>query len=436
MSTEVSLMPFQKVGVEWLTNRKYGLLADEQGLGKTVQAAWIAEPGTIIVCPSSVAINWVQWVRRIHPNYRVQRISKRGEIVDSNAIDVIVVPWSLLADFDPPVPSTLILDEGHYAKSHTAQRSIAAATIAKHADRVYVLTGTPIPNRPRELWTLLRMLRATNLSRVEFGEEYCAGEWVERRVFDRRTQEYRTVRVFEDMGASNLLELREKVLGPVMLRRLKKDVLADLPPKMHCIVEIDGGKISQGELDLSVSLVKSIDELGNLRPKGEQFTKLSKVRKQIGDEKIAPTIEWVRDFFEANENKSLVVFAWHANVIDAITKEFEEYGVSVIDGRTPTEDRKQIEDEFQAGKTRLFVGNIVAAGTGLTLTRASHLLFAELDWVPGNLAQAADRIHRITQTQPATIYYLVRSGGLEHRILEAQWDKVINIETVLGDDES
>lgn len=388
----------------------FKMIGHEQGLGKTIIGAHVALQGTIIVSPTTAIYNWERTVRDQRPDLNPQVLSKKSDKISMSA-DVIIVPFSIIADIELPAPYVLIVDESHYIKNPDAARSKVVALLADKADKVYLLSGTPLPNRPIELWTQLRCLRATDLSYGQFARRYANAT--------------ETRYGLDVSGASNLDELREQVLGPVLIRREKRQL--DLPAKFHQIVDIDG-KVSAEEARLAAA----IELHGSLKAARVSFDELSKYRKITGLRKIEAGIQQAKDLLDGGAKK-LLVFAWHTEVVDALVAGLSEYGVITITGADSAKSKSDKEFQFQNdAATRVVVGNILAAGTSLTLTAASTVLFVELDWVPGNIAQAGDRAHRHGQKSNVNILYLVTRGGLDHRFLETIIDKLDVIGQVVG----
>jgi SWI/SNF-related matrix-associated actin-dependent regulator 1 of chromatin subfamily A len=411
----MELRNFQSADVAKLQDRSFALIGHEQGLGKTVITSVAkVRPGTIIVCPSSLRLNWEREINVWRPDIKdIQIIRKRTDELSDTA-EVVIVSYDLLSHIDLPAPFVLILDESQAVKNRKAKRSQKCAELAQYADEVFLLSGTPFPNRPRELWTQLRLLRATELSYYDFAREYCAG--------------HKTRWGFDDSGISNIEGLRELV-NSVMIRREKKDVLKELPAKTHQIIEIEGN-VSAAEQALAERAADAIRQHGKLDTDTVSFEELSEYRRLTGERKIADVIKHVRDLLEGGQK--VVLFAHHKDIIAEYARELEDFSPVVVTGDTQLEARQAAVDSFQGDdKTRLFIGNIIAAGTGITLTAASLVVFGEIDWVPGNMAQAADRVHRIGQEDAVLIQYIVTRSGLDHRLLEALLEKEENISAVI-----
>ncbi len=421
--------PFQRAGIAWLINTPRAILGDEMGLGKTVQVILAARTlglqRNVVVCPASLRLNWQREIERWWPGSEVA-------VAEGSKLDVpregwVVVNYDVLARHNDVLrnwqPAVLVLDEAHYVKNRKAQRSRAAAALAKGIDRVWALTGTPVPNRPIELYNLLRILES-DIARswTYYVERYCAGyhdEWG-----------------WEVGGASNLEELQTRLRSTVMIRRRKAEVLTELPPKIRQVVPLPENGATDAVRREIQACERYREALREARTKRAQsrsndeeyraqlaaldedvkraFSELSTARRELGVAKVPAVVEAVR---AGAEDHKVVVWAHHTEVIDALMDALNDLGAVELSGRTSLSDRQAAVDRFQNDpECRVFVGSITAAGVGITLTASSHVVFAELDWVPGNLVQAEDRCHRITQTEAVLVQYLVYDGTLDARI--------------------
>lgn len=407
-----TLRPFQAEDVKTLKAMPYALIGHQQGLGKTIITSQIIRVGTTIVCPSSVMLNWEKELRVWRPDLKTQviRSSKEDLLPDT---EVIIVSYGLLVRMADKLPAcfTLVGDESHNLKNRQAKRSQVFAQFAKHADNVYLLSGTPMPNRTKELWTQLRILRATDMSFSAFTKRYSGAHQGHFGWFDD--------------GATNLEELRDEIMSKVMVRRLKADVLKELPPVTHQIIEVEH-PLTKKERDLA----EAIREHGPDAILSIPFEEMSTYRRLTGERKMGDVIEHVRGLLESGEK--VVLMAHHRDIIDNYCESLAEFNPVKITGDTSPDARQAAVDTFQEDdQCRLFVGNIIAAGVGITLTASSQVVLGEIDWVPGNLDQAIDRVHRIGQTEAVVAQYIVTRDGLDHRMLESLLEKADNINTVV-----
>lgn len=449
----LAYMPFQRAGIAYALPRKGTLIADEMGLGKTIQAIGLinAEPSirsALVISPKSLTTNWSRELRRwLVRSFHISRIAQ------APADDVIsIVSYEEAKKYQQVLTGhwdLLVVDEAHLIKSGKAQRTKAVHAIARPVARRVLLTGTPIANRPIELFSLLQVVDPETWDppgrkRTEGGlmQDMPAGSGCGFFKFAKRYAGAVQGRFGWDFtGASNLPELQDKLRTTCMVRRLKKDVLTDLPPKRRQIVELQpdadqmavaaenaAWKRHEEELEAAraeVELAKAESEdaydsaVKKLQAKtGAAFTEISILRHQTAVAKIPHVIEHAKLALEDGDAK-LVVMAHHHDVIDGIAAGLKDFGAVKLTGRDDIEDRQRSVDRFQKDPNcRAFIGSIQAAGVGITLTAAAHVVFAELDWVPGNVTQAEDRCHRIGQAESVLVQHLVFDGSLDARMAQ------------------
>ena len=451
----LSYLPYQRAGIAYAVQRVNTLFGDDMGLGKTVQAIGVSnfhsEIKTIlIVCPASLKLNW----KREFEKWDVKGLSvgyAEGPFFPDT--DVVIINYDILQEHSEKVHSTifdlLIVDEAHYLKNPKTIRCQQVfgnnGVGGIQAKRKLFLTGTPIPNRPAEGYTLFH-----NLAPETFGSypDYTA------RYADGHKNKYG---YWDASGASNLDELQAKLRSTVMVRRLKSDVLKELPPKRRQIIELSGesakalvAKENQAfekhqkqllELLIDCEIAKAdsheayVAALNKMQDKSSaSFDEFTKVRKEVAIKKLPFVISHIESALEGGK---VVVFAHHHEVIDAIHKAFP--GSVVITGKTSIEKRQEAVDSFQNDpNVKLIIGNIIAAGVGLTLTASSHVIFCELDWVPGNVTQAEDRCHRLGQLLSVLVQHLLLEGSIDvtmakkliekQEIIEKALDRTENLE--------
>jgi SWI/SNF-related matrix-associated actin-dependent regulator 1 of chromatin subfamily A len=435
------LFRHQVEGVKFLARRKGAILADEMGLGKTAQAAvaldTISATSAIVVCPASLIPVWCRELERWAPDYDIypfDRKKKRFAVYPTPGIPGIwVVNYERLLSLDLAAMTfdVAIADEAHYLKNIKAQRT--KAFLALHARRYWFLTGTPILNRPIELWPILHAIAP------EVFPSY-AGYAI--RYADATTRRVAGREVWDVSGASNTGELSD-ILKPIMLRRLKTDVL-DLPPKVRSVIETDGGTAIMREQEgLERRFGLSRREIAEIlagesgrKFTADEFSEISKVAHDLGLEKAEYVTGYVADLLEGGAD-AVVVMTHHKDVSENIARGISEAigeNVFVLHSDHSAEDRDQAIQGFQQSRARVLVGTIGVIGVGVTLTRASRMVFAELDWVPSRLQQAEDRIHRIGQNSTAYIDYIVVKGSLDGLFLKAIDRKMRIISEVVGDD--
>jgi len=412
------LYPFQREGVMWLEAKNgNGLIADSMGLGKTIQAlGWLklhpeCRPAVIVV-PASLKINWEREARKwLGKNVTVAL--PQGKKANRKTIwnkDLIVINYDILANWLDAIklqsPKVMIVDESHYIKSNKAQRTKAVKELGKAVEHKIFLTGTPVVNRPVEFFTVLNMLDPLNFnSWMRFTRRYCGA--------------YHDGYGWNVSGATNTAELHEKINNVLMLRRKKEDVLKDLSSKRRLVVPMDISNRNEYAAANNDLISWVADKFGKGRAEktaqAEALTRFNYLKQIAAEGKREMAVQWIKDSLYANDK--LVLFAVHHTMIDYLQEELRNYNPVVVDGRVSQENRQKAVDSFQNDPScRLFIGNIKAAGVGLTLTAASNVVFLEFGWTPGEHDQAEDRIHRIGQEEQCNAWYLVAANTIEEEI--------------------
>ncbi len=276
------------------------------------------------------------------------------------------------------------------------------------AKRRLFLTGTPIVNRPKELWPIVQSLCPDfEKNFMAYAMKYCNA--------------FKTRFGWDFNGAARLPELQERLRATCMVRRLKADVLKELPPKRRQVMVLE----SEGLEAILEKEKKTYEQYSEHLKDGDfetpAFAEMSRVRKEVAIAKIPFIVEHVKEVLD--EEDKVCIFVHHHEVVDALRDAFGDSAVA-IDGRTSNEDRQAAVDRFQGDETcKVFVGTIRAAGVGITLTASSTVIFGELDWVPGNVTQAEDRCHRIGQHDTVFVRHLVLESSLDERMAQIIVDK-------------
>lgn len=433
----LKLYPFQKAGIHFALTRPDGmgtLIADEMGLGKSAQAlGYITALGitqiaqgkepprkVLINCPASLKFNWrneaEQW---LVPPSDIQVNSSQPLFDPEKALHVQITNYDRLGELAADIrPDIFIFDEAHYVKSRTSDRSGKVKYIAKQSAKIIALTGTPIPNGPEDLWPLLQILDPQRWQKFsEFASRYCAAETKYRRTKGRLIQ------YTDSSGASNLDELQTVLRSSVMIRRLKEDVLTELPEKQRKILAFpaDGYEaLLKEEFEIVKRYGFTEERLFNeLHLHRVPFEEISAARKATGIAKVRLVLEHVRGVLDSSRDKKVILFAHHQDVLTKLYDGLEDYGVAIVRGETSQSMREQAVGRFQGNPyTRLFLGSIGAAGVGITLTAASHVIFAEQSWSPKDMLQAEDRAHRIGQKNCVLVESLVFDGSLDANMIK------------------
>lgn len=419
---KLALRGYQRVGVQWLSTRSGALLADDMGLGKSIQVITSipANAPVLVVAPAVAKGVWQSEVAKWRPYLRTTILSGRGSFRWPEPGEVVIVNYDILpkpheegckqedcqgcASFLKDVPQGLVTvaDEAHALKSSKAIRTRSFRAIAeagrKNHGRTWLVTATPLLNRPPELWAILQ---SAGCAQEAFGS------WNEfLRVFRARKKNFGGY----DWGEP-LPEVEER-LKRVMLKRNKLDVATDMPSKSYKLVDvtIDKKTIALCDQVLEVMKLEELEEALS-HEKKIPFEKMSEVRAALAVAKIPALLDIVDEYEQAEE--PLVVFSAHRGPVDTIGK---REGWKTITGDTSSSERTEIVEAFQAGKLKGVACTIDAGGVAITLTRASNAVFCDLKWTPGLNSQAEDRIHRLGQDKPVLITVLVANHALDARV--------------------
>jgi SWI/SNF-related matrix-associated actin-dependent regulator 1 of chromatin subfamily A len=428
-------LPHQKAGIAYAVQRKNTLIGDEMGLGKTIQAIGVinADPtikSVLIVCPATIKLIWKNELEK----WLVRKLSVgivNGSIPDT---DVVIVNYDILGKWHDELVARnfdlMIIDECHKVKNPKAKRTQFLLGNKKDikpitATRRIFMSGTPIVNRPVELWPILQSIDPQGMGKnfMGYAKRYCAGHQ------GRYGWDFK--------GASNLGELQMKLRSSIMVRRLKQDVLTELPAKRRQIVKLTptGAAIKIVAAEKEAFDKLKIEELEALVAKAEAekdkaayasavsqlkaaqkiaFEDMSRVRHQVAVAKIPYVIDFLRDLLEDSDDK-VVLMLHHHDVAHAIADAFP--GAAIVTGEVAVNKRQAEVDRFQNDPNcQLFIGSIHDAGVGITLTASSQVVFCELYWVPGNISQAEDRCHRIGQHDSVLVQHLVFDGSVDSRM--------------------
>lgn len=403
-------LKYQLCGIEYAYNHHNCLIADEPGLGKTIQAAGLINlipemRNILIIVPASLKLNWYQELSKWLVDDRLTIGVAHGKKLPRT--NIVIINYDIVAkhlqnlkrDWD-----LIVCDESHYLKSGKTLRTKCITKL--QAPRKLWLTGTPVMNKPEELWTSIRTLSPGLFSYTDFHEKMIYP-------FHYDTLQY---------------ELRKSF----MIRRLKTDVLADLPPKTRSIIEVPAVKdivereekafqelVAAHPASGTVEFEKAVSNLQKVF--GADWTKLSEIRIEAALAKLPYIIDFAKELIQSG-NK-VIIFAHHHKVLDAIKKAFP-YNSVVLHGQVNIADRNTAVNAFQNDpRVTTFIGGIRAAGFGLTLTASHYVIFAELDFTPSVMTQCEDRVHRIGQKHPIFVYHFVLKGSFDSRMARILLDK-------------
>lgn len=429
------LLSHQKVAVEKLLANDRFILADDQGLGKTTSAVIASLESeakkVLIICPASLKINW----KREIENYTDRRIlivegRKWGSTFDFYIINYDIIKnyhstdnsedsddYKLLvnAGFD-----LAIVDECHYLSNPQANRTKLLNDVLSKIPKVWLLSGTPMTSRPINYYNLLKIVNSPlTLNWQTYVKRYCKG--YQFKVGNRK--------IWNTSGASNLDELRELTKN-IVLRRLKTEVL-DLPEKIIAPLFLElKSTFYDEELE---EFMRISNDNKNKESITVTLNRLMKIRQLIAMEKIPYTCELIDKVLE--QDKKIIVFTNFTNTLDVLHEKYKKISVT-LDGRMSKDKRQESIDKFQNNdKIKIFIGNIIAAGVGITLTAAETVIMNDLSFVPAHHSQAEDRAYRYGQKNSVLVYYPIFDNTIERIVYNMLQKKKNIIDQVMGDGE-
>lgn len=443
------LRPFQRAGVKYLVRNTSSFLADDMGLGKTIQALallWHTEGfPAVVVCPAGLRLNWAKEAKKWLPGVDVgifpNRVPQEG---------ITIVSYASLKKYvkvteGSQKPKVAIFDESQYLKNGKAQRSKAAAELIgvgmlDKVERVYMLTGTAVLNRPIEFPNQLELMGKLKDfgGFFPFAKRYCGA--------------FKTRFGWDFSGASNTEELAEKLRAVGYIRRTKEEVLKELPPKQRTTITVpinnrkeynqaqqnlfsylNNQEISPDDIKRFAKAKKfSKEDLDELEDEGKlerlvssfkasgarsnaaELVLITNLKRIAAEGKVKATVDWVKDFLDSGEK--LVVFAHHRSVINSLATELEKvvgYPIPKITGSQKDYEKQQAVDDFQEGDAKVILVSLKAGGLGLTLTAASNVLTLELGWNPALHNQCEDRCNRIGQKNAVNCWYLLAEDTID-----------------------
>lgn len=445
-------LPYQKAGIHFALESGNTLIADEMGLGKTIQAIGIINSDesiktVLVICPASLKRNWYRemqkWlIRRFCIGIADGKLCPSPEM----GFDITIINYDVIhkhSVLSRVKWDMVISDESHNIKNPKTIR--AKHILGRRSEkidgirgrRIVALTGTPILNRPGEILSTLLWLDPEHWKGKEyyFLSRFCGGKQ-------------------KGCNKHRMPELQEKLRTTIMIRRKKADVLKELPPKVRQVITLEvtdsatieliqrekelAGKRDYTDIQAEIELAKASDNEDEYQKAieklksavGGDIGELSRIRKEVAIAKLPYVIDHLKGAIDSAGK--IVVFAHHIEVLKALHAAFP--GSVILYGGTKNEDRQAAVDRFQNDpECPLFVGSIKAAGVGITLTAASTVVFAELDWVPGNLSQAEDRCHRISQTDSVLVQHIVLDDSLDARMAQMVVEKQKIIDSALDD---
>lgn len=400
-----NLYPFQKEAVAFFERRGgRAILADDPGLGKTISTLGYVRnhpeiERALIVCPAVVTIKWREEISKW--------LDKDSQVVftqaDKLTEPILIMSYDMMRlryeDLQDAAFDLLVLDESHYIKSYKASRTKVAKRIAKKADKIILLSGTPVPSRPMELFEQLHIVDPSAWKNpFSFGNRYCSDE------------------AGHFTGAKNLTELQKRI-AYIFLKRTK-DVVADQLPKLQRTVLPFRPKSMKEYRQVERGVIEALKEM-NPDHKGYHFgalDRLNDLRHMAGMMKAEVAIEWIEDFLEGDEK--LVVYCHHRDVVAKIQG---AVGGQVITGDTSQQARADIIKAFQYEPTPRVVTITSAGGQGIDLfgvgdVKSRCVIMVEREYTPAMEEQAEARLHRLGQANPVNAYYLLAQGTIDERM--------------------
>ena len=417
LTDDLELMPFQKAGVKYATEKKRTIIADEVGLGKTVQAIATVQQTkaypVLVVCPAFLKLNWRKEYRKwLKEDVDITIIDGRDNNKIKRDSDVYIINYSIIHHNTDILKKLdlkgLIVDESHYIKNHKAKRTKAVQNLVKsmNFDVRLLLSATPIKNRPKELIAQLKVLDKL---------DSMGGFW---RFVHRYCNAHKTQFGLDVDGASNLEELHERLRTECMIRREKKNVLEELPPVSRTSIPVEISNMSEYR-DAERDIIEYIRRNSGTQKaykamKAEMIVRLNKLRGLSAKGKLDSVEKWITDFLETGEK--LIIFAHHKSVTEELADRFNALKIT---GNTSDEKKDEAVEKFQNDESeKLIVISLQAGSEGITLTKASNVAFVEFGWTPTDHEQAEGRAYgRLNDIHGLNSYYFTAEDTIDEYIL-------------------
>jgi len=393
----MTLFPHQEEAKQFLLDKRRAILADQPRVGKTLPAAAAAlqHLPAIIVCPAIAKTVWEAAFNKLDPSTPVKVITGKKQAAEIICSGVTIVNYDILSSVTAFTGiKTVVFDECHRLKNNKAIRTKAAMLMMKKIDRVYALSGTPIPNRPIELWPILHGLGIYRGGWFDFAARYAkmwSAPWG-----------------LDVSGASNIPELKA-LMRPFVLRRKKEDIFMDYQQPQVSLVTFDLPVDKREQSFDADALVANPNAL-------MAFEGLAEIMREAGMRKIKAASEFISDLLQSGE--PVVVFAHHKDVVHGLVEELKDHKPVVVVGDTPSAKRTENIAAFQSGQTKVIVGNIAAMSEGVDLSAADTIVFVECTWSTSALEQASSRVENINKSGVKPVIYLLTiRASLDHNVL-------------------
>jgi SWI/SNF-related matrix-associated actin-dependent regulator 1 of chromatin subfamily A len=399
----MQLYPHQEQAKKFLLAQKRAILADQPRVGKTLPttAAALENLPALIVCPAIAKTVWEAAFNKLATDVSVRVVNGKNDAMKTTSDKVVIVNYDLLQYFNNAGFQTLVLDECHRIKNPKAARTKAAMLLMKQIPQVYALSGTPMSNRPAEMWPVLHGLGIYRGGWFDFVYRY-AKAW---------NPPWGGLDV---SGASNIPELKA-LMKPYVLRRKKEDIFMNYQEPQVSLITFDlAVDKREQEFDADALMANPNALLA--------FEGLSEVMKEAGIRKAPLAADFIDDLLHAGE--PVVVFAHHKEVVNILEEELRTHKPVKVVGDTPKAQRQKNIEAFQSGKTKCFIGNIASCSEGIDLSVADTIVFVEPTWQTSALEQASSRVENIQKngTKPL-IYLLTVRASLDHNILKRVIEK-------------
>lgn len=428
--------PYQKVGIAFLNKvNGVGMIGDSMGIGKSLQAIGYTSYNklhTVIVCPASLKYNW---------QLEIDKFTDRTSVVltefdpstlshKNKLADYVIINYDQLDKYQNYLAKhkfdCVVLDESQYIMNLQSKRTKSVFKYFKKIPHRVCLSGTPIKNKPIEFYAQLKFLRSDLFSnKMKYALRYC----------DAKENGFG----WDLSGSSNLDELNRKI-APFYIRRLKSEVLKDLPEKTVSVLDIDMGVTEKNEYKkiqrefnrlMSDNLKIHGKTYSDKKLDGHHLAKLMELKQFCSKMKVKRVEEFVKEFLNSSEDRKIIVFSQFIETQKALKAAFPGISVSLL-GEDSDIKRAEAVKRFQEDPNiRVFVGSTLAAGVGITLTEADTVVFADLMWSPSDHEQAADRIHRIGQKNACFVYYMIFKDSIEEMIWKVVGNKLSIITQIL-----
>ena len=435
----INLFPFQEEIIRDMLSSPSPHIynACDMGLGKTAQSIVYANTmghnRLLIVCPALLRLNWQREIETwFHKDTDILTILSSKDVTeDCRELPVVIVSYDLLAtnkkvfQFISDMEFDIgIFDEFHYCKNMEAKRTAALLWLWDNKlPEVMCLSGTPMTNSAADLFPALSRI-IPDLDHMGSDSKRLCGD------FDEFVNHFTYVHKHPTYGTTyrdaRNIDTLKKILdkGQFFFRKTKEAVLEDLPDKIYDRIDID----LEVATDMSDEAIETY--INNFEKDGKIVVDkaLGTLRRELGEAKVSSkdTTDYIKSFLDAG--KPVVIFAYHKNVIAELKVLYKKYNPVVLDGSTSATNKQKAVDDFQNGKTDVFIGQVQAAGVGITLTRSSDCFFIEYDWLPSVNEQAIDRLHRIGQKDTVTAHYIVSRNAFDIALIKAmiRKQKIIN----------